>query len=200
MKKIVVLAALTVAAAGTVGALSGLGGAAGTEPTPGLERVSAVGTPVGLAQRDAAILRRFEHSGRFASGGAQAHLLGVAGDQALYRLNRRDGAACFAAGPANLAGERFGEVTCSETFPSQEQPILDLTVFHGSVENPTVYRTQGIASDGVASVAFKNAAGDIVAKTAVVDNVYRIDPIPAGELAAIVAFDKNGKIVAELPI
>ena len=62
------------------------------------------------------------------------------------------------------------------------------------------WRSEGIASDGVASVAFRNADGQLVGETPTKDNAYHFDAIPAGKLVAVVALDPSGNALASQPL
>jgi hypothetical protein len=56
-------------------------------------------------------------------------------------------------------------------------------------------RSEGIASDGVADIAFETASGTLVAVTAVVDNVYSVKSVPKMYVTGIVARDRSGAVI-----
>jgi hypothetical protein len=134
-----------------------------------------------------------------ATGGTS--LLATRGDRAYYRVSE----GCYGVGPARPNSYTLGAVQCprSPQFPSADLPILDLTTFGGKGsgdERPTtltltVWRSEGIAADGVAKVAWLDADGRAVAETAVTENVYQFDPVPPGEAQSLVAYSASGEIV-----
>ena len=71
--------------------------------------------------------------------------------------------------------------------------MLDFTILHGLGSSTTVYRAEGIAADGVKSVAFENAEGEFVSEAVVSGNLYSLN-IP-GPVAALVATDHSGKTI-----
>jgi hypothetical protein len=114
-------------------------------------------------------------------------------DRAFFVADRRGGGLCVSIGTVG-ATRLFGSIVCVPDFPSPLRPILDRSVFRGSVTQPIVSRLEGFAADGVASVGVVNANGDLEALTPVQDNVYsRIDGLPRQTIRRIVAFDANGK-------
>lgn len=131
-----------------------------------------------------------------ATGGTS--VLATRGDRAYYRVSE----GCYGAGPAPPSSYTLGQIQCprSPQFPSADLPILDFTTFRGGGSDQTfpalaVYRSEGIAADGVAKVAWLDADGRAVAETAVADNIYQFDPVPPGEALSFVAYSASGEIV-----
>jgi hypothetical protein len=126
-------------------------------------------------------------------------VLATRGDQAYYRVSE----GCYGVGPAPPSSYTLGAIRCprSPQFPSADLPILDFTTFRGVSSSDqtfpalTVYRSEGIAADGVAKVAWLDADGRAVAETAVADNIYQFDPVPPGESQSLVAYTASGEIV-----
>ncbi len=105
----------------------------------------------------------------------QAWLLAKRGGLAFYRLERSDGRNCFATGKAADFLRRINAFACSDRFP-ETQPLLDLSVI-GADRPETSLRVIaliGFAADSVASVGAVDDAGQIVARTPVVHNVYML--------------------------
>jgi hypothetical protein len=192
------------------------------EPAP-LDRVSNRGTPFSsLLPRDEQALSRMEQ-GQSSQGIAveDIAILGTRGDQSFYRLSDH----CYGSGPASPTIHVFGLILCAPAFPSRAQPILDQTVYgstagptvYGSTAGPTVYgstagpderpqpramtvyTSQGIAADGVAKIALVDANGHVVAETSVLNNIYRLERIPAGNATKVVAYNATGEVVFPTP-
>jgi hypothetical protein len=183
------------------------------EPAP-LDRVSNRGTPFSsLLPRDEQALSRMEQ-GQSSQGIAveDIAILGTRGDQSFYRLSDD----CYGSGPASPTIHVFGLILCAPAFPSRAQPILDQTVYgstagptvYGSTAGPderpqpramTVYTSQGIAADGVAKIALVDANGHVVAETSVLNNIYRLERIPAGNATKVVAYNATGEVVFPTP-
>lgn len=195
----IALAALSVAGCGSA---QPEGSSAQDPPTdPGaLNRVSNPGKPYQATfPRDELVLQRFAEAGR---GIGRIQMMARRGGRAFYRTD----AECFATGPARPTTQSFSQIGCPTKFPSPASPILDFTVFHSPGAGPegrptslTVYRSEGIAADGVAKVAFVDGAGDVVAETPVVDNTYIFDVPPSGENLRIAAFSTTGERIFEQP-
>lgn len=171
-----------------------------TEPAP-LNRVSNRGTPFSsLLPRDERVLSFMEREGGPVE---EISILATRGDRSFYRL--RDN--CYGTGPASPTKQVFGQVGCTDNFPSAERPVFDFTVFGstaGSDERPepqtmTVHTSQGIAADGVAKVALLDADGQVVAETSVLDNIYSFDRVPTGNAAKLVAYSATGEVVFSQP-
>jgi hypothetical protein len=85
-------------------------------------------------------------------------------------------------------------------FPSSSKPILDLSVVEVDGRGSSSYvRLGGIAADGIEQIGVLNEAGDILQRVFVVANVYDSADIKPGTVAALVALDANGAIVAGGP-
>lgn len=112
-----------------------------------------------------------------------------------FVIRREDGSRCYALGLAS-SGNHFGQVSCpGPTFPTQARPILDLSGWtavpgHSQHLRPLV----GFAADGVASVGALGPSGT-VARTAVHKNVYLLPSPTPGQIDAIAAFGRDGKLV-----
>ncbi len=175
------------------------------EPAP-LDRVSNRGTPFSsLLPRDEQALTRMRGGvGVPESISAEdVSILATRGDRSFYRLSDN----CYGTGPASPTKQVFGQVGCTDNFPSAERPVLDFTVF-GSTAGPderpqpqtmTVHTSQGIAADGVAKVALVDADGHVAAETLVLDNIYRFDRVPAGNVTRVVAYSATGEVVFSMP-
>lgn len=172
-----------------------------SQDNPGaLGRVSNAGRPyvTGLPG-DERVLHQLRREG---GENARIVIMGQRNGRAFYRID----AQCFATGPVLPAAQSFGAVVCSPEFPSPARPILDFTVFHGGSTtdgrppaNMKVYRSEGFAADGVASVAFVDEAGALVAETAVVGNTYSFERAPSGGNLRIAAIDRAGERIFEAP-
>jgi len=188
-------------AAGSLLATTGVAG--GESPSPSLSTVSNTGVspaPTPLPQDEQA-LGRFEHSSGAPMG--DNSLLAIRGTRAYYRIGT--GASCYATGPALRGEHTFGKMMCAADFPSSERPIMDFTVMHGTrrdgqITDLTVAISEGIAADGVASVGFRTAAGEIVATTPVQDNVYYHATPPSGTVTELVALGSDGKVLYSQPL
>lgn len=113
--------------------------------------------------------------------------------RAYFVANRRGGGLCVSVG--NIGGPRLlGSILCVPDFPSASRPILDGTVFVGSLwRAPIPSRFEGFAADGVASVALMTGNGELTAETPVDANVYsRTEGLPKQPITAIVALDADG--------
>ena len=89
----------------------------------------------------------------------------------------------------------FSSYFCSPDFPSPKQPVLDESVFGGSLDAPVIRRLEGFAADGVAKVAVLTAGGS-EAETLVQDNVYvRTEGLPKESVLGIIARDAEGTAV-----
>jgi hypothetical protein len=190
---LLVLAALGLAAA-TVGSATVL--RAAPSPDSALVGVSNTGTLVAIAPTADMALRRAVRNGEAA--GLQ-YLLDARGDRAFYRIENGSKPDCFAVGPTGPAGYHFGAIQCAN-FPSAEQPVLPFVLVRGAAGSPpSLWRSEGIAADGVARMALQDASGKLVARTPVEGNVFRFESIPDGS-AALVGMDSAHKVVYFLPL
>jgi hypothetical protein len=157
----------------------------------------AVGAPVSLTSAD----KRFLAS--FAQGGAEltsATPLVTRGARTAYQVANTAGSVCYAVGSAAPAatGNVLGQVGCVPSFPSASSPLVDFSVVDGgtSSSGPAhVYRTEGIAADGVASVGYRTGDGRIVGVTPVVSNVYESSSVPPDAVEQLVALDATGNVI-----
>lgn len=130
------------------------------------------------------------------------NVLAVRHGRALYRLEPANGPDCFGAGPANDIGTP-GSVVCPRGgFPSGGNPVLDFSVYDGTrhdVREFSLFRIEGFAADGVASVEFFRPNGDVALTVPVSGNVYSAATVPKGPIAGLAAVDKQGKRVWRSP-
>jgi hypothetical protein len=112
--------------------------------------------------------------------------------RAFYRIS--DGAIrdCYGVGDDHAGPFRLGQFACSSNFPSSHQPVLDFTVMHG---RGRVWRCEGIAANGIATVAFKTAKGDLIDSTPVDDNIYHVKRPPKSPVRFLLALDRRGAVV-----
>jgi hypothetical protein len=174
-----VVALLVAAAAGTVLATR----THASERAP-LSRISNEGHRVAV-----------ERSSVWGSFGLRsASLLAVRGARAVYRLESKGGP-CVGAGPAQEPGN-LGTVDCPRgPFPTSQRPVLDLSVYEGTSHDShdvSLYRAEGVAADGVVSIAFLRPNGTVALKVPVSANVYEAGATPSGPVAGLVAFDASG--------
>jgi hypothetical protein len=125
----------------------------------------------------------------------KASLLAVRGGRAIYGLESKGGP-CVGAGPAQDPG-KLGTVDCPRgPFPTSQRPVLDLSVYEGASHEShdvSLYRAEGVAADGVVSIAFLRPNGTIALKVPVTANVYEAGATPGGPVAGLVAYDASGK-------
>jgi hypothetical protein len=132
-----------------------------------------------------------------AIGGTAIRRIAERDGRAYFVIDKSDGSHCFAVGDVGAA-DLFGAIACqrSPSFPSPEQPILDMSVFHGTMQQgmPTLWRLEGFAADGVANVAVVTADGNLAAVTPVIDNVYVAQggALPDAPVREIVALAGDG--------
>jgi hypothetical protein len=124
-----------------------------------------------------------------------ASLLAVRGARAVYRLESKGGP-CVGAGPAQEPG-KLGTIDCPRgPFPTSQRPVLDLSVYEGASHDShdvSLYRAEGVAADGVVSIAFLRPNGTVALKVPVSANVYEAGATPSGPIAGLVAYDASGK-------
>ena len=183
----VVLALLVVAGAAVAGVLVTRGGA--SRDTAKLSNVGGPAIAVhGLRMKLATI--------------ETGHVLAVRHGRVLYRLNLANGAPCFGAGPATQIGTP-GSVICPRGgFPSGGRPVVDFSVYENrrhDVREFSLYRVEGIATDGVAAVQFYRPNGDVALTVPVSANVYSAADVPIGPIAGYAAVDKDGNRIWRSP-
>lgn len=175
------------------------------EPAP-LDRVSNRGAPFSsLLPRDEQALSRMRGGVGVPEriSAQDVSILGTRGDRSFYRLSEH----CYGSGSASPTNSVFGQIQCVPAFPSRVRPVLDETVYGGTAgpderpqpETLTIYRSEGIAADGVAKVAFVDADGQVVAETPVVENIFSFERAPAGTGLRLVAYDATGEVVFSMP-
>jgi hypothetical protein len=185
------VAAVAATIAGIV-AMSG-GAEAGRAVAPLSGKITVTGTPVSdLTARDLAVLEQMQRTG------ATVYTLGTIDDRVYYKIAHPEQETCYGSGPVEAGPYgRFGNLHCGGNFPSAENPILDLSVYHESAAGDvSIYRAEGIVADGITSIGFQTPSGKIVGETRVKGNAYRVSAVPAGvALTGLVALDAKGSIV-----
>jgi hypothetical protein len=123
-------------------------------------------------------------------------VLETRGERAFYRLDRAGATPCYGVGPADRLGT-VDAVTCTRgAFPTAVHPILDFSVYESTrrdVRDVALFRVEGIAADGVASVEFLRPNGDVALSVPVTQNVYATTAVPRGAVRGMAAVDKGGK-------
>lgn len=150
-----------------------------------LSRISNGGRQVRLRRAD--VWRRL--------GVHDVSLLAVRGSRALYLL-QSSGGPCVGGGPSDKPGD-LGSVECPRgPFPTSQRPVLDLSVYEGtsrSNRDLSLYRVEGVAADGVASIGFLRPNGSVALNVPVKANVFAERVVPGGPISGIVAYDASGK-------
>jgi hypothetical protein len=181
-RRALALAAVTVLA--VIGAVAAATRSGASERGP-LSRLSNEGRQVAVVR--GAVWRH--------AGVGHASLLATRGTRALYRLESNAGP-CVGAGPANAPG-KLGTVDCPRgPFPTAALPVVDLSVYEATSHESrevSLYRAEGVAADGVATIAFLRPNGTVALKLPVTANVYEASAIPQGPIASVVAYDAAGK-------
>lgn len=189
------VAVTLVAIAAAVAAAVALGGSsAGSTKDRALSRVSNVGSRIGVTKRTRV---QFQKSGL----GGTVYNLGTEGDRTFYRFDDTAHGTCYGVGPAAASGGGLGVISCSTAaFPSADQPVIDLSIVEivrGS-DDVHVWRAEGLAADGVATIGFVDASGAVIAKHHVVKNLFHFPNAPSGAVAGLVGLDKSGATVFSL--
>jgi hypothetical protein len=175
---------------------------------PGLDRVTAVGSPVTATGDAEATLTRLGARGNLGASKAILRVL-QRGGEAFYRIATSSGTDCFASssGSTAVSVSSFDAVGCPQpalnpnSFPSAALPLLDMSMAVRSAadpDHPTLKRVEGFAADGVAAVGVMRPNGEIAARSPVDHNVYWFESLPAGELTGVVALDSAGGILFTL--
>jgi len=156
----------------------------------GLARIGNTGQArVGLSRTMRVELRR-------AHVAPSARVLAVRSGRTFVRLGGPGNDHCY--GVKKGTASQFG-FTCWDDFPSTGHPVLDLSTFGADDGGPMhVIDAQGVAADGVATIAFVDAAGAVLGRSSVSGNVYSVSAPPAGA-ARIVALDSHGRTVFAVP-
>jgi hypothetical protein len=128
-------------------------------------------------------------------GYREVYLLETIDDRALYRVIKSDGRVCYGAGFAASIGS-LGRITCMR----QELPLMDFSVMEITRGSDEIrpYRVEGIAADGIATVAITDSTGKILARTDVLRNVYHFRSVPNMRVDGLVGLDVSGNRVGEL--
>jgi hypothetical protein len=158
-----------------------------------LTSLSNPGRSVELARTDPKIVRSM--------GAQRASLLAVRGRLAYYRMQTKDGT-CFSVGDASALGRIGGSECPRGPFPTRERPVLDLSIYETASHERGVlslYRAEGIAADGVSSVAFTRADGSVVLRLPVRGNVYSATAVPSAGVTHVVAYNASGAEVWRSP-
>jgi len=168
-------------------------GAAGGASSP-LSSVSTEGVSLasGEAQVDADALAKLGRPD------GNVMLLATRGNRAYYRIDAVDRPTCYGVGSSAELGV-LGQVRCGTDFPSETTPVLAFNVFHGRTTatgsaDVTIYRSEGIAADGVGVVSFVNASGERIVSASVSNNVFSFSGIPSTP-RALIALDDHGHIL-----
>jgi hypothetical protein len=130
--------------------------------------------------------------------------LGTRNGRIYYRIKNTSGPDCYAVGPAAMNTDyRLGQIECAPDFPSAARPLLDFTIVDGGLkpDQPAhIYRSEGIAADGVADVGFLTPNGDLVDVHPVVHNIYSIVTPTSRDVSTLVGRDANGTVLYKLQI
>lgn len=128
-------------------------------------------------------------------------VLATRNGRVFYGLRTASGDPCFGVGSATDVGAP-GSVVCRRGFPSNGDPVLDLSVYEGTRHDArefSLFRVEGFAADGVAAIQFFRPNGDVAMTVPVSRNVYSAPSIPRGPIAGFAAVDKDGKQVWRSP-
>jgi hypothetical protein len=165
-----------------------------TGARPSLSTVSARGTKVVLPPND--IRTKRLHGSRITN----VTLLGTIGGRSIYRVG--DSAhPCYGAGNAG-ASWPLGVIVCRNAapyFPSREMPLFDFSMVgmdRGDAEIHYI-RVEGVAADGVASVALLECSGATVERMPVHGNVYGAESLPTRSGVRLVALDASGNVLGD---
>jgi hypothetical protein len=179
----IVLLVAAIAVAGALGRDSGSSYAK-------LSRFSTGGIRVPLAKTEERVARLM--------GADAVYLLAQRADRAFYRITGPHGT-CYGAGPATQVGFVTGEECPAGTFPTRGLPVLDYSVYeatsHDRAGGLSLFRAEGFAADGVASVAFMRPSGQVALRLPVRGNVFFSAAPPRGPIATLVAYDASGQEV-----
>lgn len=180
-------------AAAVAGGLAFAGGSSAPPSPPGLDHVSNPGRSVAASAHDAETLAR-------GGGRAELRLLGNVGSAVFYRAPGVSGGSCYGSGPAStghiaiLACPTTPIGTPTPAFPSESQPILDMSasVYNAETHTTRLAELSGVAADGVAKVAVVGADANL-RRAFVSNNLYHVDFDTPFEATKIVAFDLTGR-------
>jgi hypothetical protein len=163
----------------------GVPAAAFADQLEGVLGLSNSGTPVARDSLDLTRDTNLEEAMQELGFPSTLQLLGTRNGVSFYAARRPDGDYCFA-----IESPRGKGVGCdlNGTFPSAQQPVF---VF------PPARQLAGFAADGVATVAYLDAAGGTVASAPVSDNLFAsTTPIPEGTVVSVEALDQHGDVIS----
>lgn len=128
---------------------------------------------------------------------ADVRPLGNAGPISFYRVGATG---CYATGPG-LNGEQLASLFCTVSFPSASQPVIVNLQRQGASDNDPnpLVTAYGLAADAVATVEFRDSAGNALKTAAVRNNLFRLEAVPAGDVASFVALDGSRNVVYSTP-
>jgi hypothetical protein len=151
------------------------------------------GPPIPLTGADREAIARLSADG-YNIGAVQS--FASRGGHSFVQLTTPPGAGCFA---VSNSSDALDQTLCQRGFPSAGYPLVDFTITKGGLTTGSgggsVVASYGIAADGVASVGFETAGGDIVGVTPVVENVYANTGLPSQLVTKLVALDALGNVV-----
>lgn len=161
-----------------------------------LTTISNEGVPVPLTRRTRAFLSA--PRGLRPGLAGQVLLMARRGPTAYFRVPLNDGGSCFYTGRATDGkGYELGGGSCWT--PAPRFPILDLSPIQADGPGGfQVLQVQGFATDGVKTVALTDLDGNVIAETAVRDNVYKITAYPPGGVSALLALDEGQNVVQRI--
>jgi hypothetical protein len=169
------------------------GGAVGATPPP--PPAISSGTPTArsaFSSADQAMLAQIGATGAIS-------LVGSVDGTAFYSISGSDQGHCYAFGSASIGGLSGGCMPSDAKVPA----VVDMSTV---AMNPTdgswkLNTLQGIATDGIASVGFVDASGDLHT-TPVTGNVYRLDgqALTGGPSSELIGLDSNGNRVFTAPL
>jgi len=125
--------------------------------------------------------------------GGTMQYLGTLNGIAFYATRNADGHFCLAIDRVGAQYDKgFGCDLNADGFPSANVKAL---VF------PPATMLEGVAADGVATVAALDANGAVLASTPVVDNLFASQTsLAAGSVSAIETLDANGAVLSRQPL
>ena len=194
LRRRAVQVAIVVAAAAAAATWLGTARSGAAPTPPGLSSVSNQGgAAIALSTSEPLVKAGAAHGLTV----ADVRPLGTAGPTTFYKVGSTG---CYATGPG-LNGEQLAAMFCTSSFPSASQPVIVNLQRQGASDtdpNPLV-TADGLAADAVAAVEFRDTAGSTVETSAVKNNLFRLDAVPASGLASFVALDRSGNVVYTTP-
>lgn len=188
-------AALTVAGLAVTATVAGLilsNQAASGPPPADLKAMSNPGVAASATERMRAVLERT------ATADGKLALLAERGDMRFYKIaGSEKRGTCFGMGQGSGKEAELNFLTCSESAPDDELPVLDASVIEQKPTGEIRFdQVAGWAADGIKAIKLLDSAGATVATAQVENNVYylaRVEmPAQAVKLAAV---DKRGVTV-----